>query len=196
MGYGVIRTDKMFGTRNRAGLASVIYMGSLGDEATAIENGSIVAIGALIDEDREVFAASDVSLGADIENVVLIATPEVLYDERKQSLDDYINEAGCVCRGYRFHDGDIFSITDNMFSGLASPAIGNIVEVGGGTKLNITDQASQGATVIGSIIAIENVGKLRYIVVGVDLSYSGSGSSDSTPNNLVDSAVVGTATAG
>ena len=47
MAYGVVRTDRMYGTDVGAGLVSVKYMGSDGSTATEIQNGSVVKLGDL-----------------------------------------------------------------------------------------------------------------------------------------------------
>lgn len=162
--YAVVRTDNMFGTDVRAGLVSVKYMGADGNSAAEIENGSVVKITTLAEGEREVFVAVDPAANDKMTDIVLLAAPEVMYDERKKNLHDYINEAGKAIRGYRLHDGNTFSVTKEALVGEA-PAVGSIVELTAGTKLNVAKTATSGATAIGKIIDVEIAGRYTYYVV-------------------------------
>lgn len=166
--YGVVRTDNMYGTDVRAGLVSIRYMGADGDTATAIENGNVVKIGALAEGEREIYVGGNVAANDAIKDVALIAAPEVDYDERKRNLDEFINEAGKAVRGYRLHTGDTFSVTKEALAGVASPAVGNVVELAAGTKLNVAATATSNTTTIGKIIEVETVGRYTYYVIKVD----------------------------
>lgn len=165
MAYGVVRTDNMVGTDVRAQLVSIKYMGADGQTATAIENGNVLKVGALMDGEREIFVGGAVAAGDSLDDVVLVASPEVMYDEHKHNLDEYINEAGKPCRGYRFHKGQIFSVTKEALSGAASPAVGNVVELAAGTKMNVAASATSGSTAVGKIIDIDVVGRHTYYVI-------------------------------
>lgn len=164
MAYGIVRTDNMYGTDVRAALVSIKYMGEDGATPTAIENGSVLKVGALMEGEREIYVGGVVAANDKVTDVVLVASPEVMYDERKNNLDDYINVAGKACRGYHIHSGDIFSVTKDVLAGAAAPAVGNIVELAAGTKLNVVAEAT-GATVVGTIIAIETAGRYTYYVI-------------------------------
>ncbi len=168
MAYGIVRTDNMYGTDVRAGLVSVQYMGDNGSTPTKIENGSVLKIDALISGEREVYVGGKVAADTAIGDVVLVASPEVMYDERKRNLDEFINEAGKDCRGYRLHSGDIFSVTKEALIGESAPAVGNIVELAAGTKLNVATSATGGSTVVGKIIAIDATSRYTYYVIKVD----------------------------
>jgi len=170
MAYAVVRTDNMFGTDVRAGLVSIKYMGANGQTATAIENGNVLKVGALMGDatngyEREIFVGAAPAANDDLKDIVLVATPEVMYDERKRNLDEFINEAGRACRGYRLHKGDFFSVTKDALDGVAAPAIGNVVELKAGTKLNVAASATSGSTQVGKIIAIDVVGRYTYYVI-------------------------------
>ena len=165
MAYGIVRTDNMYGTDVRAALVSIKYMGSNGSTPTAIENGSVLKVGALIEGEREVYVGGAVAANDKVEDVVLVASPEVMYDERKKNLDEFINEAGKACRGYRIHSGDLFSVTKDALTGKETPAVGNVVELAAGTKLNVADSATGGSTTIGTIIAVDVVGRYTYYVI-------------------------------
>lgn len=158
----VVRTDKMFATDNRAGLVSVRYQP--GDVMTAIDNGNIVKIGDLEDGSREVYKGLTPAASDNIKNIVLIASPEVMYDERKRNLDEFQNHEGDIARGYHLHTNDIFGVTKEALTG-DSPAIGKTVELADSTKLNVTDSAT--GTVIGNIIDVNVSGRYTYYVIQV-----------------------------
>ena len=175
MAYAVVRTDKLMGTDVRSMLESVLFLGSDGQTPTAIENGNVLKVGALnaIDAtkgvyEREVKVGAVPAANSKLDEIVLVATPEVMYDERKRSMTEFINEAGRVVRGYHLHSGDIFSVTKEALDGAATPAIGNAVELKAGTKLNVAASATSGSTQIGKILAIDVVGRLTYYVIQVD----------------------------
>jgi hypothetical protein len=165
MAYAVVRTDNMFGTDVRAGLVSIKYMGANGTTPTAIQNGNVLKVGALMSGEREIFVGAAPAANDDLKDIVLVATPEVMYDERKRNLDEFINEAGRACRGYRLHKGDIFSVTKDALDGVAAPAVGNVVELKAGTKLNVAASATSGSTQVGKIIAVDVVGRYTYYVI-------------------------------
>lgn len=158
----VVRTDKMFATDNRAGLVSVRYQP--GDTMTAIDNGNVVKIGALEEGSREVYKGVTPAANDAIKDIVLIASPEVMYDERKRNLDEFQNSEGAIARGYHLHTNDIFSVTKEALTG-DEPAIGKVVELAAGTKLNVA--ASATGTLVGTIIDINVVGRYTYFVIQV-----------------------------
>ena len=158
----VVRTDKMFATDNRAGLVSVRYQPSV--TMTAIDNGNVVKIGALEEGSREVYKGVTPAANDAIKDIVLIASPEVMYDERKRNLDEFQNAEGAIARGYHLHTNDIFSVTKEALTG-DEPAVGKVVELAAGTKLNVT--ASAAGTVVGTIIDINVVGRYTYYVIQV-----------------------------
>ncbi len=168
MSYAIVRTDAMAATDVRGQLVSVKYMGANGSTPTAIENGNILKLGALVSGEREVYIGGAVAANDKIENIVLIASPEVIYDERKHDLGDFINEAGTVCRGYHIHSGDTFSVTKEALSGTGTPAVGNIVELAAGTKLAFVSTATASTTTIGRIIAVDIVGSHTYYAIKVN----------------------------
>lgn len=167
MAYGVVRTDKLMGTDVRSMLESVKYMGA-GSTATAIDNGNVVKLdGSLMTGEREIKKGVTPAANDALDAIVLIASPEVMYDERKRNLDEFQNEAGKVCRGYHLHSGDIFSVTKDALDGAATPAVGNVVELKAGIKLNVAASATIGSTVVGKIIAVDVVGRYTYYVIQV-----------------------------
>ena len=171
MAYAVVRTDKLMGTDVRSMLETVKYMGSGSDE-TAIENGCVVKLDGtlLADSDgstiREIKKAVTPAASAKLDEIVLVATPEVMYDERKKNLDEFINEAGKLARGYHLHSGDIFSVTAEAFAN-ADPAVDQVVELKADVKLNNVASATSGSTVIGKIIAVDVTKRYTYYVIQV-----------------------------
>lgn len=167
MGYGVVRTDRLMGTDVRSMLESVKYMGA-GSTATAIDNGNVVKLdGSLMTGEREIKKGVTPAANDALDAIVLIASPEVMYDERKRNLDEFQNEAGKVCRGYHLHSGDIFSVTKDALDGVSAPAVGNVVELKAGIKLNVAASATGDSTVVGKIIAVDVVGRYTYYVIQV-----------------------------
>ena len=172
MAKGVVRTDKMFGTDNRTGLMSVKYMGS-GSTATEIQNGMVAAISGLLTDSgnvvsREVYKAVTPAANTARANLVLIATPEVVYCPC-ESIADFTNAAGDLARAYSLEaPNQIFSVTKDVLDGAATPAVGDVVEAKAGTKLNVVAAGTgytAGSTHVGVIINIETVGSLTLYVI-------------------------------
>ena len=167
--HAVIRTDLMTGTTVGADLVSFIYMDAEGNPA-AIENGNVVKLEGLADtNNRELWKAVDPAADTAMRDVVVVAGVELLYDERKKNLTDYINVAGKPVRGYIPHSRDIFSVTVEALDVAegAEPAVGNIVELMAGTKLHVAAAATEGSTQFGQIIAVEQAGRYTYYVIQV-----------------------------
>lgn len=168
--HGVVRTDNMHGTDVRAELVSIQYLGADGATPTDIDNGNVLKVGALRGDatkgfDREVYVGVEPAANDALKDVVLIASPEVMYDERIRGLKNFFNEAGKICRGYHLHQGDIFSVTKEALDGKATPAVNDIVELKAGVKLNVAASATAGSTQVGKIIAIDVVGQHTYYVI-------------------------------
>lgn len=167
MSYGVVRTDKMTGTDNRAYLVSAKYMGS-GSAATVVDNGCVVKLDGLMDGEREVYKAITPEATSALKDIALVATPEVIYDNGLKNLDEFTNKAGTIIRGYRLHTGDIFSVTVDALSGATlSTAVGALVELQAGTKLKVVTSATGGSTQVGKIVAIEETSRYKYYVIQV-----------------------------
>ena len=170
MAYSVVRTDKLMGTDVRSMLESVIYMGS-GSTETAIENGNVVKVTDLV-ADNGVPVEYEIKVGVTpaandtLDSIVLIAAPEVMYDERKKALDEFRTEAGGIARGYHLHSGDIFSVTADGLSE-ADPAVGQVIELQAGVVLKNVASATNGSTVIGKIIDKNVVGRYTYYAIQV-----------------------------
>lgn len=164
--HGVIRTDRMYGTDVGANLVSVKYMGT-GSTATAIDNGCVVALDGLMTGQREVYKGVTPAANTALGKIALIATPEMMYDERKKNLEDFENEAGAICRGYILHSGDIFSLTGEALDAAADITVGNVVELQASKLMKVVTTATTGSTVVGKVIAVENAGRRTYYVIQV-----------------------------
>ncbi len=164
--HAVVRTDNMTATDVRSQLVSIKYMGSDAKTPTEIDNGNVLKVGTLIDGEREVYIGSAVAANTEVTDVVLVASVEVMYDEHKKNLDEFVNEAGKICRGYRLNSGDTFSVTAEALTG--TPTVGYVVELAAGTKLNVAETATASSTVLGSVIAKEVVGRHTYYVIKVN----------------------------
>lgn len=167
MTHGVIRTDNMLGTDVGTHLVSFKYQPS--DTDTAIDNGNVVVIGDLINGEREVHTATTPAANSALAKIAVVASVEVMYDERKKNLDDFYNEAGKICRGYYLHSKDVFSVTADALSigSGVTPAVGSIVELAAGTKLNVVASLTSGSTQVGTIAAIEKAGRYTYYVIQI-----------------------------
>ena len=161
MAYAVVRTDLMDGTDVRAQLVSVKYMGSDGETETEIENGNVLKVQTLIDGERELYLGEVPAADDAVSDIVLIATPEVMYDERKHNLDEFINEAGIPCRGYRLHSGNIFSVTADALDG--TPEVGSTVTLAADTKLAVGGTGTE----VGTIIEEEVGSRYTYYAIRV-----------------------------
>lgn len=164
--HAIVRTDNLQGTVDGSKLVSLKYF--VDATATEIDNGSLVALDSLMDGEREVWKAVSPTTTTALGSLVLVATPEVMYDERKKNLDEFYNEAGVAARGYVLCSGDTFSVTSEALDGAsAATAVGAIVEAQNGVKGKVVTTLTSGSTKIGTIIAIEQVGSKKYFVIRV-----------------------------
>lgn len=171
MAYTVIRTDLMSGTAQPADLVSLrFYDGE--DEQAAVENGVIVKLQGYEDGEREVMKAIAASAGDDLNDCAIVAGVEVMYDERKKNLDEFINEAGSITRGYIPRSRNMFSVTKEGFVGGTVPsAAGAEVGIGEGGKI---DSAGTG---LGTCVAIETAGRYTYYTIKIGKTESAANAS-------------------
>lgn len=94
---------------------------SVVSEGTVLPNGALVALGELLSGERELFSVAAPS--AD-EELLLVAAPEVKYDEAVDQLD-YTTEAGKAVRAYHLKRGDLFQVEQSLFD--ATPSKGQVV---------------------------------------------------------------------
>ena len=136
--HAVVRLDRLEGTGDSNALISIEYLGANGSTPTDIDNGNVLKTGALMSGEREVFVGAAVAANDKLDSIVFVASPEVMYDERLRGLEDFYNVKGHAARAYRLRSGDIFSVTKDALDGVATPAVGNVVELKAGTKLKAT----------------------------------------------------------
>lgn len=160
MAYTVIRTDLMSGTKQPADLVSMRFY-STGDKPAEVENGVIVKLQGYEDGQREVMKAVAASAESDLNECAVVAGVEVMYDERKKNLDEYINEAGKAVRGYILRSRNIFSVTKEGFVGGTVPAKGAEVGIGTNGKIDAS------GTGLGKCIAIDIAGRYTYYVIQI-----------------------------
>nr|DAZ23028.1 MAG TPA: hypothetical protein [Caudoviricetes sp.] len=160
MAYTVIRTDLMSGTTQPADLVSLrFYDGS--DEQAEVENGVIVKLQGYEDGEREVMKAVAAASTDDLNDCAIVAGVEVMYDERKKNLDEFINEAGSIVRGYIPRSRNIFSVTKEGFVGGVVPEKGDEVGIGAGGKI---DAAGTG---LGVCADVEVAGRYTYYAIRI-----------------------------
>lgn len=160
MAYTVIRTDLMSGTTQPADLVSLrFYNGS--DKQAEVENGVIVKLQGYEDGEREVMKAVAAASTDDLNDCAIVAGVEVMYDERKKNLDEFINEAGSIVRGYIPRSRNIFSVTKEGFVGGVVPEKGAEVGIGTGGKI---DAAGTG---LGVCADVEVAGRYTYYAIRI-----------------------------
>lgn len=160
MGYCVFRSDLLSGTDVAADLVSCRVYDENG-ETIAVENGTIVELQGYEEGEREVMKAVLATASSKMSDCAIIGTPEVMYDERKKNLDEFINEPGSICRGYIPRGRNMYSITKEGFVGAAEPTDGTELGIGADGKV---DPAGTGW---GSIMAVEQAGRYTYFVIKI-----------------------------
>lgn len=159
--YAIIRTDLMSGTKQPTDLISLRFYDADGKPAE-VENGVIVKLEGYEDGEREVMKAVAATAGADLNECAIVAGVEVMYDERKKNLDEFINEAGKATRGYIPRSRNIFSLTKEGFVGGAVPNKGATVGIGADGKV---DAAGTG---LGVCVDVEVAGRYTYYAIKID----------------------------
>lgn len=160
MAYCVIRTDLMSGTKQPADLVSLRFYNAE-DKVAEVENGVIVELKGYEEGQREVMKAVAATSASDVANCAIVAGVEVMYDERKKNLDEYINEAGKATRGYIPRNRNLFAVTKEGFVGGTVPAVGDAVGIGANGKL---DAAGTG---FGECVHIETAGRYTYYTIKI-----------------------------
>lgn len=160
MSFCVFRSDLLSGTDVAADLVSCrVY--DADDNAIAVENGVIVELKGYEDGEREVMKAVLATSASKLSDCAIVGSVELMYDERKQNLDEFINEAGSICRGYIPRSRNMYSVTKEGFVGGVVAAKGAEVGVGEGGKLDAS------GTGFGTIMAVEPAGRYTYYVVKI-----------------------------
>ena len=93
--YAVITREAMAseydGTKRKS---AKFYNGS--DAPAEIENGMVVKIAGTIPGEREVLKVVAPTGSEDVADLWIVTTPEVVADERKKNISDFVNEAGQI----------------------------------------------------------------------------------------------------
>lgn len=177
MSYCVVRTDKPSGEAQMADMLSLRFCTATTNNGTTtytpaeVENGVIAELKGLesrgtnpVIYEHEIYRAVAATSSSDMNNCVIICSPELMYDERKHSLDQFINEAGKPARGYIPRSRNIYSWTKEGFVGATPPAIGGTVGIGTGGKLNASGSG------FGKCIDIDTAGKYTYYVIEIGVT--------------------------
>lgn len=160
MAYTVFRSDLLHGTDSGADLVSVrVYDAS--DNPIAVENGTIVELKEYEEGEREVWKGVLATASSKLSDCVVIGSEEVFYDERQKNLDEFINEAGTICRGYILRSRNMFSVTKEGFVGGTVPDKGDTVSIGANGKI------SASGTGLGTTQAVEVAGRYTYYVIRI-----------------------------
>lgn len=127
----------------------------------------MVKLDGLMEGERELRKGVAPAADTALSDIVLVGTPEVMYDERLRNLTDFYNEAGTACRGYTLHTGDIFSVTTACVAAAAEIVKDDIVELQADTKFKVVKTLTSGSTKVGVVDGVEQVGTLKYVVIRV-----------------------------
>lgn len=146
--YAVVNTELMSATDDRARMRSFKYGVGTGKDFVGkdVQNGSVVTLTETVEGNHDLWYAEDPKASTPLKDLVLVTTPENLYDERLKSLHDFTNAADTNATGMLLKEGDIFSVTEEALDG--TPEVGSVVSVQAGTKIKV----GAGGTQIGKII--------------------------------------------
>lgn len=112
----IVRKDKLVAGYN-GNLEHVIVYDNAGTNQVETSNGVFVVVEGLMEGHREVKKARLAKESDSIKDVLFIHNSEVMYDERLSKLEDFVIAKGKVARAYRLADGDIITMTKDLFSG-------------------------------------------------------------------------------
>lgn len=126
------------------------------DAPAEIENGMVVKIAGAIPGEREVLKVVAPAGNEDVADLWIVTTPEVVADERKKNLSDFVNEAGQIITIDKLMPNDIFSLTAEGLTGTAGAGHKVGLASAGGVKLVVDASGSGMGTVIGTVLDIAN----------------------------------------
>lgn len=156
---GIVRLDKV----------RSVYGGNIFDVVSdeTLENGMIGVLGELVEDEREVRKLAKPT-NLEQGEMVVIASPEIMYDEYKRTdgaLGNFKIEAGVIARAYTLAPTDILSVSKDLVTALdTNPVKGNVVT---GTVSSYKFEEKATATkekFVARIIGIEKIG--RGLVIG------------------------------
>lgn len=117
-----------------------------------MDNGCVVKLKGLKNGEMNLYEVEPVAKDTPLNQVFLVASPEVMKDERlSKSLDEFYNIKGTVGNADRLIEGNIFGLTAEAFSG--TPQVGKIVELEAGKRqLKVVDTPTASTTTVGKIV--------------------------------------------
>ncbi len=150
----IVRLDKMQGSYN-GNLEHVVHTSNM-------TNGLFINLGALVTGERELRqVATPATATLASEEVLLVAHPEVMYDERLDQLADFFIKSNTAARAYHLHLGDIFTLTTDLLTG--TPAVNKfVIPANGSLKGAIANDLSGGTRFAAKIIEKDALGFLKY----------------------------------
>ena len=152
--YAVITREAMASEYDGTKRKSAKYYNS--DAPSEIENGMVVKIAGTIPGEREVLKVVAPTGSEDVADLWIVTTPEVVADERKKNLSDFVNEAGQIITIDKLMPNDIFSLTAEGLDGTAVAGHKVGLASAGGVKLAVAASESGMGTVIGTVLDIAN----------------------------------------
>lgn len=144
----IVRKDKLLAGYN-GNLESVKIHNGTG-ALTASTNGVFVKVEGLLAGQREVKKATLADLDDVALEVFLIHNSEIMYDERLSKLSDFFIDSDKVARAYRLFEGDIVTLTTDLFVG--TPAVGQKLVVHTDGKLGYDATALGTARLVFEVI--------------------------------------------
>lgn len=149
----IVRKDKMLAGYN-GNLESVKIHNNAGSATVESTNGVFVNLKGLMTGEREVQKAILASSADVVSDVLFIHNAEVMYDERLSKLADFRIKADKVARAYRLFNGDIITLTTDLFANTV--AVGDKLVVHTNGKLGKDDTKLATAKV--QFLVIEDAG--------------------------------------
>lgn len=135
---GVINLDRISGAQ----LFSLKH-------SAALENGNVCNLGAIVAGEREVYdVAAPATATLNTAQVILIASPEVMYDESK-AITDFTIPAGTIARGVALVPGNIVTISNDNIDG--TTAVGAFV-IAANSSLKLAASATASGKFTGRVI--------------------------------------------
>ncbi len=146
----IVRKDKMLAGYN-GNLEHVIVHNNAGTATVKTSNGVFVVVEGLMEGQREVKKARLADVDDKGLDVLFIHNSEVMYDERLNKLEHFEIQAGKTARAYRLYDGDIMTLTVDLFAGAVNVGDKLIVKADGLIGVATADELA-GAKVVFDVI--------------------------------------------
>lgn len=130
-----------------------------------LQNGMVVTLGGFHNGEREVRDVATV--GALTDEILLVASPEVMYDERlSRNLNQFVIPAGREARAYHLNVGDYFTVSaDGLTGTLAVDKF--VVPVVGELKLDAVTAPGGTERFVGKIVLAETMNDTQVYMIQV-----------------------------